>query len=340
VRAQEIVLSRRLILALSVATWILPTGARAQSAADPVAARTLFQDARKLMAQKKYEQACPKLEQSLNLDVGIGTMFNLADCWEHTGRTASAWSRFLDAASAAKNAGQAGREKVARERAAALEPHLSRLTITVAVAPPGLEVHDGPRTVAASLFGTAVPVDPGAHTIEATAPGKKPWQGVVQVADGGAQVAVAVPPLATDEVAPPVAAPPPPSGGPKVAPPVDSPPQTASVQRTAGWLTAGLGLAGLAVGTGFALAANSKNNQAKGLCPTLSCTPEDFNQHASLVSGARNSLTVSYVAFAAGGAALLGGMALVLTAPGHPDALTVSPVVGLDRVGVAFEGKW
>jgi hypothetical protein len=331
------------MLALTMATWMLPAGARAQSAADPVAARTLFQDARKLMAHGKYEQACPKLEQSLNLDLGIGTMFNLADCWEHVGRTASAWSQFLDAASAAKNAGQAGREKVARERAAALEPHLSRLTITVAVAPPGLEVHDGPRSVAAPLFGTAVPVDPGAHTIEAKAPGKKPWQGVVQVADGGAQVAVAVPPLATDEVAPPVpatlAAG---SGGPKAkaAPTAESAPATAGVQRPAGWITAGLGVAGLAVGTGFALAANSKNGQAKGLCPTLSCSQADFDRHTSLVNDARSALTISYVAFAAGGAALLGGMALVLTAPGNPDPLTVGPIVGLDRVGVALDGKW
>src|SRR5882757_8415497 len=105
---------------------------QAQAGADPPAARALFGEARKLMAQGKYEQACPKLEESLKLDAGIGTAFNLADCWEHVGKTASAWARFLDVATAAKNAGQADREKVARARAASLEPHLPRLTITVA----------------------------------------------------------------------------------------------------------------------------------------------------------------------------------------------------------------
>jgi hypothetical protein len=324
---------------------MLPGAARAQSGADPVAARTLFQDARKLMAESKYEQACPKLEESLNLDPGIGTMFNLADCWEHVGRTASAWSRFLDAASAAKNAGQAGREKVARDRASALEPHLSRLTIAVAVAPPGLEVHDGGRSVAASLFGTAIPVDPGAHTIEAKAPGKKPWQGVVQVAAGGASVSVTVPPLATDDTA--VAAPP--------AAPVVAAPGSASesmtvstadsshgrTQRVAGWITASLGVVGVAVGAGLGLAGESKNNQAKGLCPTLLCTQQVIDQHTMLVNGAQSMFTSSYVAFAAGGAAILGGLALVLTAPrGHSEALAVAPVVGLDRLGVTFDGTW
>jgi serine/threonine-protein kinase len=314
---------------------VLPGAARAQSGADPVAARTLFQDARKLMAESKYEQACPKLEESLNLDPGIGTMFNLADCWEHVGRTASAWSRFLDAASAAKNAGQAGREKVARDRAAALEPHLSRLTIAVAVAPPGLEVHDGGRSVAASLFGTAIPVDPGAHTIEAKAPGKKPWQGVVQVAAGGGSVSVTVPPLATDDTA--VAAP---VVAPVAAPGSASESMTVSTadssrggtQRVAGWVTASLGVVGLAVGAGLGLAGESKNNQAKALCPSLSCTQSVINQHTMLVNSAQSMFTSSYVGFAAGGAAVVGGLALVLTAPrGHSEGLAVAPVVGLDR---------
>src|SRR6516164_8031146 len=110
---------------LAAALWVGDVAAQS----DPVAARVLFSDARSLTAQGKYEQACPKFEESQRLDPGIGTLFNLADCWEHIGRTASAWGRFLDVAAQAKMAGQADREKVARERAAMLEPKLSRLTI-------------------------------------------------------------------------------------------------------------------------------------------------------------------------------------------------------------------
>ena len=85
------------------------------------------------MAQGKHADACPKLEESQRLDPGIGTQFNLAVCYEQVGRTASAWSTFLDVAGAARAAGQTEREKVARQRATALEPRLIRLTITAPV---------------------------------------------------------------------------------------------------------------------------------------------------------------------------------------------------------------
>src|SRR5258708_37292521 len=61
---------------------------------DPVAARTLFDEGRKLLADGKYDAACPKLEESQRLDPGMGTLVNLAECWEHIGRTALAWARF------------------------------------------------------------------------------------------------------------------------------------------------------------------------------------------------------------------------------------------------------
>jgi hypothetical protein len=334
-------------LTASLAT-AAPATAFAQTSTDPVAARTLFQEARKLVLQGKYELACPKFEESLNLDSGIGTMFNLADCLEHTGRTASAWSRFLDTASAAKNAGQGERERVARSRAAALEPHLSRLTVAVVAADPGLEVHDGARAVASSLFGVAVPVDPGAHTIDAKAPGKKAWHDVVQVGPEGAQITVNVPALAVDDTAPPpvvsvapVVAVPAGTGGERTAP--DTAPSSAGrTQRIAGWITAGVGVAGVAVGTVFGLVTTSKNNQAKGLCPTTFCSTEaQLDQHASLVDSARSARTGSIIGFAVGGVALVSGATLLLTAPSaHREALRLAPVVGLGLLGVSAAGDW
>ncbi len=315
--------------------------AAADSTSDPLAARTLFQGARKLVAQGKYEQACPKFEESLSLDPGIGTMFNLADCWEHVGRTASAWSKFLDAASAAKNAGQAEREKVARKRAAALEPRLSRLTVTAPAPDAGLEVHDGTRAIAASLYGTAVPVDPGPHTIEAVAPGKKRWLNEVQVAADGGTITVAVPALESDQPpAPPIAQV---SAAPASVqgPAGDSGERSGSMQRTVGWITAGVGVAGLAVGTGFGLVASSKNSQAESLCVKGPCSQSEFDRHASLVDSATSARTGAIVGFAVGGAALLGGVALLLTAPrDYHEALAITPLAGFHQWGAAIEGAF
>ena len=51
----------------------------------------LFAEGGKLVADGDHTAACPKFEESFHLDPGIGTGFNLADCWEHIGRTASAF---------------------------------------------------------------------------------------------------------------------------------------------------------------------------------------------------------------------------------------------------------
>ena len=100
------------------------------SLADKAAAQSLFDEGRKLMSAGKYAEACPKLAESQKLDPGVGTQFHLSDCYEKLGQTASAWAGFLEAASSTKSMGQGDREKVARDRAAALAPRLSKLTIT------------------------------------------------------------------------------------------------------------------------------------------------------------------------------------------------------------------
>ena len=126
------------------------------SPADGAAARSLFDEARVLLQQGKAAQACPKLEESQRLDPGMGTLFNLADCYERLGRTASAWAEFREAVSAAHNAGSLDREQAAKQRAAALEPKLSYLTI---VPPPGnapAVTRDG-SPVDAALLGDAGP---------------------------------------------------------------------------------------------------------------------------------------------------------------------------------------
>src|SRR5690349_11155528 len=102
----------------------------AQSATDKAAAEALFQQGHTLLIANKLDEACPKLAESLRLDVGLGTMLYLAECYERSGKTASAWAQFREAqATAAKD--KDPREKVARDRADKLEPNLSKLSIVV-----------------------------------------------------------------------------------------------------------------------------------------------------------------------------------------------------------------
>src|SRR5262245_44783101 len=118
--------SANVLLALALA---VPSTAGAQSSS--AAAQALFDEGKALMAAGKAAEACPKLEESQKLDPSSGTLVNLALCYEQTGRFASAWTAYRDAAGSAKASGNVDRERGARERAAAVQPKVSKLVIHV-----------------------------------------------------------------------------------------------------------------------------------------------------------------------------------------------------------------
>ncbi|WP_437322566.1 hypothetical protein [Sorangium sp. So ce381] len=226
-------LGRLLALAMFLAALLGGRDARA----DTAAAQALFDAAKQLMAQGKYADACPKLEESQRLDPGIGTQFNLAACYEQLGRTASAWSMFLEVAGASKAAGQLEREKVARQRAAALEPRLIRLTITApADSPADLQVKRDGALVGRAQWGTPVPVDPGKHTVEASAAGRAPFARSVELSRAGASETLAIPPLPPGAPARNAALPP--SGPPAPAGAAAPPPSGATAPAGAAALRA------------------------------------------------------------------------------------------------------
>src|SRR3954468_2190760 len=92
---------RRAALFAASLSMLAPSSALAQDASSQAAAQALFEQARKLMADGKFPEACPKLAESQRLDPGAGTLLNLGHCYEKSGRTASAWVTFKDAAAAA-----------------------------------------------------------------------------------------------------------------------------------------------------------------------------------------------------------------------------------------------
>src|SRR5947207_15885135 len=94
-------------LALCCVGVLLPTPAHAEAgAAQKAAAESLFDDALKAMKSGHFTEACPKLEESERIDPAIGTLLYLGECYEKTGRTASAWATFREAASAAQAQGE------------------------------------------------------------------------------------------------------------------------------------------------------------------------------------------------------------------------------------------
>ena len=105
-----------------------------EAAADPSAeqAERRFAEGIELATAGRYGDACPKFEESQRLDPAIGTQYNLADCYEHTHRPASAWGLFMTVTKAARAAGKSDRERAAKARADALAPRLPRLKLIFA----------------------------------------------------------------------------------------------------------------------------------------------------------------------------------------------------------------
>ncbi len=322
--------------------------ARAQTAGSDVAATALFEDGRKLMAAHDYANACPKLAESQRLAPSGGTLLNLAECYEKNGQTASAWAAWKDAAARANAAGKADIEKRASDRAAVLEPTLAKLTITLAAGSDvtGLQVKRDGLVVGHAEFGTALPVDPGSHTVEASAPGKQPWTTKVDVAaqqkDANVTVTLTDAPAAA---VPPVVAPVPGPGPGQPPPPPPPPPQQEtsswSTQKTLAVVAGGAGVVGLAVGSVFGMVAKSKNDQAlqPSNCRTSSlCTQNGLN----LTNDAKSAAGVSTVGFIAGGVLVAAGVVLWVTAPSASPqtVMRVVPTVGQSFGGLSLDATF
>ncbi|HEU4539187.1 MAG TPA: hypothetical protein VFS00_33935, partial [Polyangiaceae bacterium] len=212
-------------------------------------------------------------------------------------------------------------------RAAALEPQLSKVGVVVAsesAALAGLTVRRDGQPLPASQWGAVVPVDPGLHTVEATAPGRRPFAQRVLVAAGAARVQVLVPLLE------PARAPAP------APPPAPAPGRGRAIAALA---LGGVGVAGVALGTFFGLRAFSLYDEAKASCQdgeTDRCTPDGVDQQGDASRAALSST----VAFAAGGTALvLGGALLLLGRPAATPARAAWSLSG-GPGGVALQGSF
>lgn len=337
-------LVRGVCAAALVAGLTCAATARAQAPGgnDKVAAEALFEDGRRLAAAGNYADACPKFADSQRLDPSPGTLLNLASCYEKLGRSATAWATYKEAASAANAAGRSEYVATAQRHAEVLSPKLAHLTMQVPQPVEGLQItRDGVRIDRAE-WGLAIPIDAGAHAVEASAPGHKPWSTSVDVPQDGAQASVTVPALE----ALPVEATPTPVPPPPVTPPVN-PPQpvdtsTGGVQRAIGAIIGAAGIAGLGLGTVFAVIAKNKYNDS-----LPNCRPDDPNTcnstGVSTRNDARDAGNVASIALGVGAAALVGGAVIWLTAPhaGSPPAsgsarIGIAPALG----GAVLQGAW
>jgi hypothetical protein len=304
------------------------------SASERAAAEALFQQGTSLMSEKQFAKACEKFEGSNQLDPALGTMLRLADCYDRTGKTASAWAVFRESASVAHSRSEPERQKIAVDRAADLEKRLSRIELKTdaKTAPNGMEIRLNGSLVPRASWDAPIPVDPGRQQIDASAPERAPWSTTVNVGDGPAVQPVEVPTLtlksagsvSTDRTTVSV---------------VDSTPARGRTQRTIGYVMGGVALAGLATSGFFTWRAYDMKQQSLNHCRPENpnaCTQEGVDQR----SDARRAATVATVALAVGAPLLAAGLVVLLSSPhgeaAHASAPVISPTVIVVGRGATF----
>lgn len=326
---------------LPLATMTSPTKAQGKDAL----AEALYKSALDLMEQGKDAEACPKLKQSQEIDPAVGTLLYLGLCYERVGKTASAWAVYRAAGEASRKANQPERREIAMERASKLEPALSTLTILMpGERAPGLEINLDGSPIGATAIGVPMPVDPGHHFVEVTAPGYTPVSEDVEVNSNGDARTITLGALAAinnpASPAQPGLATEPPRSSTESSRDRGAPPM--GTQRTLGLVVGGVGIVGLAAGTYFGLHSQSKEDEARSNCVNY---PTNCNS-AGLAANddAKSAAGYATAGFIVGGAALLGGILLYATAPSEQPrdaaSLRVDPMVGSSGGGLSLAGRW
>jgi tetratricopeptide (TPR) repeat protein len=345
---------RRAFHAVAVLLLVVAGHAHAQSGDSSAMAEQLFKEARELAKANRWAEACPKFEASFKYDPVLGTRLNLAACYEHIGKLASAWGLYRESIDLARKAGDTKRRDYAQKQATALEPRLPRLVITAPTrSPAGLVVKRDGTTIEAGALGVALYIDPGPHEITASAPGFESFAQTVALAESKTET-VALPDL-KPQPAPVVAARPATpatadhdanssaaASGPAAVAATGAP----VAPRGRKYLAIGLGAAGIAaVGAGLAFGAKARSrfHDAQALCGhDVACDPASYDAGKRLTSDASSAATISTVLVAAGGAAIAAGVIVLITAPRTSETATARLVpVAHDRgAGLAVVGRF
>ncbi len=183
-------------------------------------------------------------------------------------------------------------------------------------------------TLGNSSIGVETAVDPGPHTISATAPGRARFTQTVTISETEVTtLSVALEPLVTD-------APPPPPG---VAPaPVPEEPQ--SKYGITPYVLGGVGAAGLITSGIFFYLNHSTVSDLESRCPDHDCTKLDSTAWSSAqddYDAAKTQETVAWVAGGVGVAALGAGVALYLLDQKPTQEAEVAQKRGVRVIGAA-----
>jgi hypothetical protein len=351
--------SARSIAAISaVLVGLTAPVARAQ----PTEADALFAHGKQLLDQDQLDEACASFEASNQLDPRAGTLIWLGECRARNRQFASAWVAYRDALARVKDP---SKRSIAAARLAAVEDRLSYLLVVVADdhRPDGLTITCDGQPLAPDAWNRGVPVDGGAHTIAASAPGHAAWTTTVIVpaergrerievpvleltappsterAPAASTTAVALQPAGTYE--PDVVRPASPAASPPgTTAPRDAEPPAWTTRRTLALGLAGASAAGWVAGAVLGVQARNAQASAFELCDRTQTTCADGQRANQLLDGGARRALGANIAFGAAAATAIGAAVLWFTgAPTARHGVAVVPALSPERAGVMVSGR-
>jgi hypothetical protein len=308
-------------IALATIAISLPSLA-APSAKEKAEARTLAADAKKAMKDKRWSDAVTALKKADKLDPSPALELDLAQALASSGKLLEAVKVLGPLAEGSDNSQQAKKTREAAKKALA-EVKARVPSVKVAI--------NGPPAGKASVLvdgleargADAIEVDPGSHTIGATAEGFEPAEKEMNFNEG---VRAEVELTLKAKAPPPVA-------------------EKKTGSRVPGAVLTAIGGAGLVVGGVFGGLAFKATSDAKAQCNGNQC-PQSA---ADDISRSKLYGNVSTAAFIAGGAIAATGIVLLIVAPGggsssdekpKEQSARVAPWMGPGGAGVVVSGAF
>jgi hypothetical protein len=322
------------------------------SAAETAAARSLAVDGLKLAQAGNCEAAVPKLERAEKLYHAPVVASRLGECYVSLGKLVEGTEILRKVLREPQPADANPALLKALERAQKVldsaKPRIAGLTLKIATVQDMSVKIDG-QSVPLAMVDTEIPTDPGEHSVEVSAPGFLKSASRVSVAEGEKKNVTFTLTRDPNYVAPAAPAPatssssaesvPAPGEGPTrehAARPETKPKVERAPNRTAAYVTFGLGAAGLATGGVLGLMTMQKHSDLEGKCPNNVCP----GAYQGDLDSAKTLGTVSTVAFAVGGAGVVLGSVLFFTASpsgvDHAHSPAKSRLSGLSRPRVAI----
>ena len=318
--------SRPLLIALALALVAIARPALADSASDFKEALTLFE-------KERCDEALPKFEAVVAETGSPNARIYVARCLKNQGRLDEAYEQMRQTVTDATQRAETEDKYVpTRDSAAAelalLEPKVGKLVVAVVEPPDGTVVYIGKRELSGELLGVPVAVMPGTLDVRAEAPGRATVTREVDVAAGKTRTITLTLDEAGDEQ--------------DMSNPIpDEPTTSMGGVRITGFVVAGLGVAGLAVGAGLAAKAQSDFNALDEECQSTTCPESEQGR----VDDGRMLTTIANASLIAGGILAAGGAAMIIFGGDSDDAddsatFDVVPVVGPSVNGLTLVGHF